>query len=130
MESWVNKRNKEIEKYIYINTDKLRYYDGQLIPQISYSQLQYVRDNIEKYFNENLNYIEYGVTGQTTVHSLCKVNNITYIVITHIHNNEIVIRTCFKCAGNFIKDFYYSGVDKNDMTIVCIDGCWKNMNDN
>ena len=99
MESWVNKRNKEIEKYIYINTDKLRYYDGQLIPQISYSQLQYVRDNIEKYFNENLNYIEYGVTGQTTVHSLCKVNNITYIVITHIHNNEIVIRTCFKCAA-------------------------------
>lgn len=130
MESWYNKRKKEIQNFIDKNKDKLIYDEAKLIPQISYSNLQYARDNIEKYFNDNLNYIEYGVTGQTSVHCLYRFNNITYVAITHIFNNEIVIGNCFKSNINFIKNFYYSSVDKNDMTIKYIDGCWKNMNDN
>ena len=55
MESWYNKRKKEIQNFIDKNKDKLIYDEAKLIPQISYSNLQYARDNIEKYFNDNLN---------------------------------------------------------------------------
>lgn len=120
-----NYHNNNIKKLFESSIEKEKiideYDENILIPQMKESQMPWVRQAINKFFDENLDIICYGSSGQATNHYLFRnKNNVIYCgYITprvKMNNDDIFIEkdaklnlellTGFKINKIFLQSFY------------------------
>ena len=104
MENYHNNIKKLFESSIEKEKIINEYHENILIPQMKESQMPWVRDAINKFFDENLNIICYGSSGQATNHYLFRdKNNVIYCgYITpriKMNNDDIFIDVFFFIIG-------------------------------
>ena len=142
-------RKQSIRKYIEDGGEIFKYDDTMLIPQISYNKLEYTRFNIDKFYNDKLNFIDYGSSSPYTSHYLYRHRdgNVYNVIITqqympdiisdettNIKNNDDTykISNIFLTSKTFIKNSFYFKLDlnENNTSISYYPGCWSIMDDN
>ncbi len=126
-----------------------------LLPQISYHQLENTRHKIDKFYDDKLDFIEYGSSSVTTTHCMYRhSDNIVYIVIIKPQHKHIIemkydntatdiiltqdkhkhdyigIIKIFPASKMFIKkSFYFKPPYNGKKNILYYPGCWSIMND-
>jgi len=121
MENYHNNIKKLFESSIEKEKIIDEYHENILIPQMKESQMPWVRQAINKFFDENLDIICYGSSGQATNHYLFRdKNNVVYCgYITprvKMNNDDIFIERDekknlelfrgFKINKIFLQNFY------------------------
>lgn len=141
-------RKKAIRQYIEDSGGCFKYTDSMLISQISYNKLENVRFNIDKFYNEKLDFIEYGSSSFNTSHYLYRHSdgNVYNVIITQQHapviiynettNNEnnydtYEIANIFIASKTFIRNSFYFNMNfnENHTGISYYPGGWSIMDD-
>ncbi len=105
-------RKKAIHQYIEDSVGGFKYDDSMLIPQISYNKLENVRFNIDKFYNDKLDFIEYGSSSFNTSHYLYRHSdgNVYNVITTRRHTPVII----YDETNNLILEFNSSDITQND----------------
>ncbi len=127
-----------------------------LLPQISCHQLENTRHKIDKFYDDKLDFIEYGSSSFTTTHCMYRhSDDIVYIVIINPQQHKQIIEMkydntatdiiltqdkhkhdyigiikIFPASKMFIKkSFYFKPPYNGKKNILYYPGCWSIMND-
>jgi len=137
-------RKKAIHQYIEDSVGGFKYDDSMLIPQISYNKLENVRFNIDKFYNDKLDFIEYGSSSFNTSHYLYRHSdgNVYNVITTRRHTPVIIYDetnkndTCemtniFIASKTYIRNSFYVNMNcyENDTGLSYYPGGWSLMGD-
>jgi hypothetical protein len=128
------------------------YNDSRMIPQLSHRQIEYSRENIEKFYTDNLDYVEYGCTSMFTIHSLYRssIDGKVYNVFTTPKNANLMFEKndnlpiedengcayfsvidVFPVNKLFLRNTFYLNLEKiqTDTGIAYYPGVWQTIQD-